>query len=317
MTKQENEAAAGPILETVPEIDEAAADISRIRSPDVREATLKAAAADARYALSRARVEADRDDEAAYERVFTPAKAEMLEALEKVRSAAEKVLTEKSEAAGEAFERAEFAFQLAKGRVTAINEAEAEFAYEATGDERKLGKLGRLGRRGRPRVVTNDHLAEISLPRPVTDRTRHNDWLRSLGMRAMGIKREATDPRGQVLEQFFLGTPGVGQKYRAGALLEIGRIADKFGNGAARKIGDEVYEKYRKSNAPPRTRDIVADIRNWRMLAEGRRRSSGEDGLYRKLTRLIEQHRKMYPDLTSDEIRMVMFRVQDDLQEEG
>ena len=57
---------------------------------------------------------------------------------------------------------------------------------------------------------------------------------------------------------------------------------------------------------------MVAELRNWRMQVEGRKRSNGEDGLYRKLTRLITAHRMTYPDLSPHNIASVILRVHND-----
>jgi len=128
-----------------------------------------------------------------------------------------------------------------------------------------------------------------------------------------------TDPHERALSEFFLGPEHARRDVdcRGGALTELGRIAEAFGNEAAREVANTIYEKYRVSNRRPRTRDVVADLRNRRLAETGHKRPSGEGGLYQKLTRLIAEHRKLYPELTAHEIRMVLFRVHGDLSAEA
>jgi hypothetical protein len=199
--------------------------------------------------------------------------------------------------------------------------AEAEHARDATGDERKLAALGLLGRRGRPRSVSQELLAKVEkmmdLPE-VGSRTRVNNHYAAQGATALGLldSSKRDDPVVSALRVFFYGPPGTRKRSRnekRGALVEVGRIADKFGAETAKELARQIYEKYRVSNSRPRTGDIARDLRTWRMEVEGRKRSSAEDGLYRKLSRLIAEHRKLYPDMAAYEVSGVVSRVQDDL----
>ena len=312
-----DEVPAPIISETAPKFDLAALSVDEIRVPELRKLAVEQAEADARAALWDAKLRDDaKDADAVYERVFEAARAEMLEAQKRAAEAGAKLLAQRTDAAAEAFERAQFAHEVATARVKAINICEAETSRDGEGDERKLGKLGMLGRRGRPRRINQALLTEVTGKyRTITMRTRLNDLFASKGMGVLGVK----DPRVRCnpLQDFFLGQPGQNAKYRKGALVELGRIRDTFGKQTASEVANAIYEKYRGSNGRPRTRDIVADLRNARLQWEGRKRSDGQDGLYRKMTRLIADHRKMYPDLSVDDINSAMWRVQNDLSDEA
>lgn len=113
--------------------------------------------------------------------------------------------------------------------------------------------------------------------------------------------------------EFFCGPVGAHAGKRMTALVEIGRIAVSFGPSTAREAADAIIEKYRGSNTRPRTRDMVADLRAWRLDGIGGKRQSGDYALYRKLIRLVNEHRRIYPQMPISEIVSVLQATQDAL----
>jgi hypothetical protein len=299
---KQDEAGRGGTSETV--------SILGIGTLAARETTVAAAKAEAISALSAARLANPSDMDAGFRRVLKLATQDQAAAEDRVAAAATKAMQGGGEIEWSALQEAAFDLEIASAKVEAIRISDAETALHATGDERKLAKLGKLGRRGRPRSVSDAKISQGGwLPENVTPRTRVDAHYRSGGLMAL-------EPAGTSLKEFYLG-PKIGQpgknNYRKGALTELGRISEKFGAAVAREVAEQVHAAYRTSNKRPRTRDIVADIRGWRMKNEGRKRSNGEDGLYQKLARLLAEHRKMYPTLEADDMLSVMHRVHDDL----
>lgn len=191
-----------------------------------------------------------------------------------------------------------------KSETDALQRARDE--KESTGDERLLGKLGLLGRRGRPKNVGDEWIEAHRdlLPAKATRRTIQNRRYVEAAYDALDFGAHNIDDGGrfvgedtttEALFNFLCGN-GTNKTYRMGALVEIGRIAECFGNVFAERTALGLLEHFHGSSSRVSTREMVAWLRNKRLNLTGKKAGSDENKLVQKLWAVIAAHRQTFPD---------------------
>lgn len=174
-------------------------------------------------------------------------------------------------------------------------------------------------KRGRPRTFTHsDHWAYATLHQNHTRRTQHNQKLYMKGAEAIGIDFDDLSEDQEF--GWFLNAKRVrGTKsFRFGALVELGRLAVKFDDGAevalilARELMKMVAQRGGKLN----TREGEAYLRRRRLGIEARvsGKEVREKPLVERLAAILDGERYRLPGVTMPELADALRELADHLE---